>query len=55
MENTSLEMAKAAKRRFRELNSKGFDFRSFYNGFLEGMAEATQEVVNAKPKVNDDE
>ena len=35
---TSSEIIEQAKKRFKELEHKGFDWRSFYNGFLEAEA-----------------
>ena len=37
---TSEEVIQQAKERFKELEHKNFDWRSFYNGYLEAFAES---------------
>lgn len=35
---TSTEIIEQAKQRFKELEHKGYDWKSFYNGFLEATS-----------------
>ncbi len=42
---TSPEIIEQAKNRFKELEHKGFEWRSFYNGFLEGRLGKTEDKV----------
>ena len=42
---TSAEIIEQAKNRFKELEHKGFEWRSFYNGFLEGSLDKTEDKV----------
>ena len=39
---TSAEIIEQAKNRFKELEHKGFEWRSFYNGFLEGSLDKAE-------------
>lgn len=45
---TNSGLLEKAKERFTELEHKGWDWGSFYNGFLEGVSEAL-EYAKANP------
>lgn len=44
MEINSTEMIGRVEERFKELERYGFDWRSFYNGWLEGRADLMRKV-----------
>lgn len=44
----SKEVYEEAEKRFNELSYKGWDWRSFINGYLEGYIKATQEGEDEK-------
>ena len=52
---TSTELIEQAKNRFKELEHKGFEWRSFYNGFLEGslgkMEDKVKELISLYDQV----
>ena len=47
---TSKEVIQQAKERFKELEHKNFDWRSFYNGYLEAFAETIPPPPRNLPK-----
>jgi len=50
---TSEQIIKQAEKRFKELEHKGYDWSSFYNGFLEAKALNMRKVIKLLNKSYD--
>jgi len=50
---TSTQLIAEAEKRFEELAEKRFDYRSFYNGYLEGRTQQIDKALAAKTLIQD--